>query len=236
MQCTYHLSCLVKLYRQAASIECAENDENDQSRFLKAQAFADLVDYLESQRGTGSVFQTAEIVNLYITAPVPILGVNEYVHTTRLRQQVIAAVPDLVEVKCPSNRTELAFDDDISQALQELADSCDTEAMALVKVAKILRQHMLSMKYNFTGSFSPSKVSAISTSVLPRDVAQWSWHHEAEMSPSSSSSKNLSSSTVHLAVDNVQLREATIIKSWNHITTYPFSFSLSNGAIGFELE
>ena len=64
-----------------------------------------------------------------ITAPVPILGVNEYVHTTRLRQQVIAAVPDLVEVKCPSNRTELAFDDDISQALQELADSCDTEAI-----------------------------------------------------------------------------------------------------------
>ena len=100
----YHLSCLVKLYRQAASIECAENDENDQSRFLKAQAFADLVDYIESQRGTGSVFKTAEIVNLYSSRLLS-LGVNEYVHTTRLRQKVIAAVPDLVEVKCPSNRT-----------------------------------------------------------------------------------------------------------------------------------
>ena len=119
MQCTYHLSCLVKLYRQAASIECAENDENDQSRFLKTQAFADLVDYIESQRCTGSVFKTADIVNLYSSRLLS-LGVNEYVHTTRLRQQVIAAVPDLVEVKCPWNRTELAFDDDISQALQEL--------------------------------------------------------------------------------------------------------------------
>ena len=130
----YHLSCLVKLYRQAASIECAENDENDQSRFLKAQAFADLIDYMyiESQRGTGSVFRTAEVVNLYSLRLLSI-GVNKYVHTTRLRQKVIAAVPDLVEVKCPSNRTELAFDDDISPALQELADSCDTEAMALVK-------------------------------------------------------------------------------------------------------
>ena len=75
----YHLSCLVKLYRQAASVECAENDENDQSRFLKAQAFADLVDYIESQRGTGSVFKTADIVNLYSSRLLP-LGVNEYVH------------------------------------------------------------------------------------------------------------------------------------------------------------
>ena len=163
----YHLSCLVKLYRQAASIECAENDENDQSRFLKAQAFADLVDYIESQRGTGYVFKTAEIVNLYSSRLLP-LGVNEYVHTTRLHQQVIAAAgPDLVEVKCPLNRTELAFDDDISQALQELADSCDTEAMALVKAAKMLRQHMLSMKYNFTGSFSPeSEVKSVPSVLL----------------------------------------------------------------------
>ena len=106
-------------------------------------------------------------MNLYSSRLLP-LGVNEYVHTTRLHQQVIAAAgPDLVEVKCPSNRTELAFDDDISQALQELADSCDTEAMALVKAAKILRQHMLSMKYNFTGSFSPeSEVKSVPSVLL----------------------------------------------------------------------
>ena len=39
----YHLSCLVKLYRQAASIECAENDENDQSRFLKQRCHSSFI-------------------------------------------------------------------------------------------------------------------------------------------------------------------------------------------------
>jgi hypothetical protein len=51
---------------------------------------------------------------------------------------VTAAVPDLIEVKCPSNHTDLAFDKDINLALQEISDSCDSEAMVLVKAAKIL--------------------------------------------------------------------------------------------------
>ena len=45
----YNLTCLTKLYRQAASIESSEDDGDQQTKFLKAQAFADLVDFTESQ-------------------------------------------------------------------------------------------------------------------------------------------------------------------------------------------
>ena len=41
---------------------------------------------------------------------------------------------DFIEVKTASNRTDLAFDQDVSQALKEMSDSFDCEAMVLVKV------------------------------------------------------------------------------------------------------
>jgi len=149
----YHLTCLTKLYRQAASIECPEDQGDHKTKFLKAQAFAELVDYIESRRNTPTVFKMADVAYLYSSRLVS-LGVDGYVHTTRLRHKLTAALPDFIEVKSPSNRTDLAFDKDVSLALQEITESCDSEAMVLVKAAKILRQHMLNMTFDFTGSFS----------------------------------------------------------------------------------
>ena len=150
----YHLKCLAKLYRQAASIESTEDEENYQISFLKAQTFADLISHMESQRGTLVVFKMADIATLYSDRLVS-LGVDGYyVHTTRLRNQVTAAMPDLIEVKTPSERIDLAFDEDVSPALQQISESCESDVMLLVKAAKILRRHVLNMKYGFTGSFS----------------------------------------------------------------------------------
>ena len=59
---------------------------------------------------------------------------------------------DFIEVKTASNCTDLAFDQDVSQALKRMSDSCDCEAMVLVKAAKILRKHILNMKFDFTES------------------------------------------------------------------------------------
>ena len=148
----YHLKCLTKLYRQAACIESTEDEENYQIRFLKAQAFAELISHRESQRGTLVVFKMADIATLYSDRLVS-LGVDGYVHTTRLRNQVTTAMPDIIAVKTPSERIDLAFDEDVSHALQEM-ESCESDVMLLVKAAKILRRHVLNMKYEFTGSFS----------------------------------------------------------------------------------
>jgi hypothetical protein len=157
----YHLKCLSQLYRQAGIIESEEDDGNHQTRFLKTQAFADLVDYIELQRGTAVVLKMATIASLY-SARLVSLGMDGYAHTTRLRNKVIAAVPDLIEVKGASSRTDLAFDEDISKAMQEMSDSWDSDAIVLVKAAKLLRQHILNMKFEFTGSFSPeSEVNSV---------------------------------------------------------------------------
>ena len=106
-----------------------------------------------------------------------------YVHTTRLRHQVIGAIPDFIEVNTPSNRTDLAFDQDVSQALKEMSHSFNCEAMVLVKAAKILRKHILNMKFDFTGSLSSESevksVPSILVSFQP-DGARRTWDHEGE--------------------------------------------------------
>ena len=61
----YHLNCLTKLYRDAANIESADYDGDNLTKFLKAQAFAELVYYIESQRGITAVFKLSDIVHLY---------------------------------------------------------------------------------------------------------------------------------------------------------------------------
>ena len=68
---------------------------------------------------------------------------------------IIGEIPDFIEVKTASNRTDLAFDQDVSQALKEMSDSCDYETMVIVKAIKIMRKHILNMKFDFTGYFSP---------------------------------------------------------------------------------
>ena len=81
---------------------------------------------------------------------------------TPLRHQVLGAIPDFIEVKTASNRTDLTFDQDASQAHKEMSDSCDYETMVLVKAIKILRKHILNMKFDFTGFFSPeSEVKSV---------------------------------------------------------------------------
>ena len=51
------IQCLTKLHHQAMNIEAAGENINHEARFLRAQAFADLVDYVESQQGSGTIFQ-----------------------------------------------------------------------------------------------------------------------------------------------------------------------------------
>ena len=50
----YHLPCLTKLYRKARSeLNKAERNDSTSVQTAKAQAFSDLVEYIECQRGSG---------------------------------------------------------------------------------------------------------------------------------------------------------------------------------------
>ena len=83
----YHLNCLTKLYRDAANIASADYDGDNLNKFLKAQAFAELVDYIESPTRITAMFKMSYIVHLYYSQFVS-FGADGYVHTTRPRHQV----------------------------------------------------------------------------------------------------------------------------------------------------
>ena len=47
------------------------------------------------------------------------LGIRDpYVHSTRLREDLLVNLPDLYAAKSPARTIDLAFDEDVSQALQ----------------------------------------------------------------------------------------------------------------------
>ena len=94
----YHLKCLATLYQKAAAIEQTNSPDNSSTALLKAQAFADLVEYIEAQCGSGTVFKMAELAKLYSSRLIS-LGIDSNIHSTRLRQKLTAAVPILLRLK-----------------------------------------------------------------------------------------------------------------------------------------
>ena len=56
-------------------------------------------------------------------------------------------------MKSPARTIDLAFDEDVSQALQLMEKDQTTEIMTLIKAAKIIRKEVLGAKYTFNGSF-----------------------------------------------------------------------------------
>lgn len=82
----YHLKCLVKLYWEAAACLAKENYTDYPEVVAKAQAFSELIEYLESLRECKSVLSMGEIYHLYLSR-VASLGVTEVkIHRTRFRQ------------------------------------------------------------------------------------------------------------------------------------------------------
>ena len=112
------------------------------------QGFSDLIDYVESYRDTNTIFNMPELCKLYYFRLVS-LGVLEHVHTTRLRESLLAAIPDLKEFRSERNNiVQLAFACDISKALLQLSKhDSNHEIVILYKAAKILRKHVLVLKH-----------------------------------------------------------------------------------------
>ena len=153
--CHYHLVCLTKLYRQEDKIKKQSGTQAAKIAVLKAQGLAELIDYVESYRNTNTILQMNELYHLYSVRLLS-LGVDSYVHTSRLRASLLSAIPDLKEIRNTSNNhIDLAFDCDLSKAMLEISShDCDSEVILLSQAAKILRRYTLDQNNNFTGSFS----------------------------------------------------------------------------------
>ena len=152
----YHLECLVKLYRDAAACLAKENDVDYPEVVAKAQAFSELIEYLESLRGSKNVLSMGDIYHLYLSR-LTSLGVSDVnIHRTRFRQQILDAIPDLTAVKNKSGRYDLIYDEDLSAVIAEYKTSTAKDMLMVAKAVRILRQASLKRKQTFTGKFSPS--------------------------------------------------------------------------------
>lgn len=75
------------------------------------------------------------------------------VNSTHLKHRILANVPGLQAHK-QGRDVMLAFNDDIGQALKNLHEQdYDSEAMTILKAAKIIRQDILDKKSRFNGEF-----------------------------------------------------------------------------------
>ncbi|KAK3741023.1 hypothetical protein RRG08_005713 [Elysia crispata] len=165
----YHLTCLADLYRRSQKFEKNKKKKlDDRSKILQDQALSDLIDYIESYRDTNTTFNMPELCKLYYSRLVS-LGVEEHVHTTRLRESLLAAIPDLKEVRNERNNiVQLAFDCDRSKALLQLSNhDCNHEIVILSKASKTLRQHVFGIQNTFSGTFSEdSQQNSVPTMLL----------------------------------------------------------------------
>ena len=98
------------------------------------------------------MFKLRDLVNLY-NKQVEQLGFTEYeVHKTRLKERLLAHVPDLQAYK-EGREMYLAFNQDIGPAIRKAIDDADDDGMHLVKAAAIERRHLFDMSYKFEGTF-----------------------------------------------------------------------------------
>ena len=150
----YHAKCLPKLYKRA---QLSRKDQEESSeKVLHGIVFAELVSYIETYRGsleTRPIFKMADMKNLYISR-LNELGLDQVqVHTTRLKDRLLAAIPDL-RSQTEGRDILLIYDEDIGTALKQACnDDCDSDALILAKASKIIRRDVFKLAQSFNGSF-----------------------------------------------------------------------------------
>ena len=155
----YHAKCLVSLYNDIRSLEIKSKSEDEKSMSsLHGIAFASLVSYLEEHGNSGEtapVFKLADLVNLY-SEKLLALGISKpclNVNSTRLKERLLAAMPDLA-AHTQGKHILLVFNDAIGDAIRNACkQDYDSEALHLARAAKIVRRDMFSIQQSFKGTF-----------------------------------------------------------------------------------
>ena len=153
LEIKYHLRCLQKLYNaERAYLNSLEKaDGSDPGKDLYPVAFSELLIYIMDSKITNTdaapvVFRLADLASLY-KLRLEQLGVDSpCVHSTRLKEQLLARIPEL-EAHKKGRDVILAFKADIGPVLHEASQY--TNAIHLSKAADILRKEMLQHKTRF---------------------------------------------------------------------------------------
>ena len=153
IEAKYHTACLAKYYRRAGQMK--SDTDQDEDKPLCGIAFADLVAYIESCRGSNSVFYLSKLCKMYSNILCE-LGVDAgRTHGTRLKAKLLDAIPDLKETT-KDKLVLLAFDHAISEALSKTCTpDFDYEGLILSRAASIIRRDTLAKQNTFSGTFAP---------------------------------------------------------------------------------
>ena len=138
----YHLRCLNRLYKKAEAIKDGTSKFNDGEKLKQQQAFVELLEYIESFRGTREVLAMGQICKIYEDRLVE-LGITVAPHTTRLRKSLIEAIPDL---ECIKNKNgynwDLVFNEYLGLAVSEMKqrDSFKDKVLRMAQTASDIRE------------------------------------------------------------------------------------------------
>lgn len=126
------------------------NDGDDSC--LHSIAFAELVAFLEDMKSdeeSAPVFKLKDIAQLYKSRLEQLgLTVEKRIHTTRLKNRLLSAVPDL-RAHSQGRDTLLSFEEDIGSAL--IIASChDSDAMHLMRAAQVVRKEIFDSRFFFS--------------------------------------------------------------------------------------
>ena len=147
----YHHHCLRSLYNRAREAAPKGNDGDDSC--LHGIAFAELVAYMEdmnSDEDSAPVFKQIDIAQLYKVRLEQLgLTVEKRIHTTRLKNRLLSAIPDL-RAHSEGRDTLLSFEKDIGPALM-MAYYHDSDAMHLMRATQVVRKEIF--YFSFDGSF-----------------------------------------------------------------------------------
>ncbi|CAE1303156.1 unnamed protein product [Acanthosepion pharaonis] len=154
LEVKYHLCCPQKLYNaERAYLNSLEKAESsDPGKDLYPVAFSELVVYIMDSKiitteATPVVFRLSDLASPY-KLRLEQLGVDSLnVHSTRLKEQILARIPEL-EAHKKGRDVLLAFKANIGTVLHETSQY--RNALHLSKAADILRKEMLQHKTKFS--------------------------------------------------------------------------------------
>lgn len=166
LEVKYYLRCLQKLYNaeRAYLNSLKKAESSDLGKDLYPVAFSELVIYIMDSKITNTeaapvVFRLADLASLYKLC-LEQLGVDSpNVHFTRLKEQLLARIPEL-EAHKKGRDVLLAFKADIGPMLHEASQY--SNALHLSKAVDILRKEMLQQRQNSAASSKMALVMRLS--------------------------------------------------------------------------
>ena len=96
LEAKYHTKCLLALYNRARKVQAAQQQISSKDDVVSGIVFAELVMYIEQVCLEASIFKLTDMAQLYMSR-MQQFGVmsDKRMHTTRLKQRLLAHFPDM---------------------------------------------------------------------------------------------------------------------------------------------